>query len=353
VALAIVTGSSGLVGSSVSRYFHDKGFDIAGLDNDQRAAFFGASASTRPNRERLESTLKRYVHHSLDIRDREAIEALFRRYGKDIHVVIHAAAQPSHDWAAKAPYEDFSINALATLYLLEAARTYCPEAVFIFCSTNKVYGDTPNRLPFVECDTRWELAQDHPFAECGIDESMSVDNTLHSLFGVSKLSADALVGEYGKYFGMKTGVFRGGCITGGAHAGAQLHGFLAYLVRCAAAQATYQVFGYGGKQVRDNIHADDLARMFWHFFEDPDCGVIYNVGGSRHSNCSLNEALAWIAQKTKRQPKVEYHATPRKGDHIWWITDIRKFRGRYPKWEFTHTLESILDELLAMVSSHT
>ena len=286
MSVAIVTGSAGLIGSESCQRFHAGGLEIAGLDNDMRARFFGAEASTAGTRKTLEGTLKNYRHAEIDIRDFDAVKKLFDGYGTNVKVVVHTAAQPSHDWAAREPHTDFSVNATGTLNVLEATRQCCPEAVFIFTSTNKVYGDTPNRLPLVELEKRWEIDPAHPYRE-GIDESMSIDQTKHSLFGASKVAADILVQEYGRYFGMQTVCFRGGCLTGPAHAGTELHGFLAYLMKCTVNGKPYRVFGYKGKQVRDNIHSHDLVEAFWQYFNAPRAGEVYNLGGSRHSNCSM------------------------------------------------------------------
>ena len=270
---------------------------------------------------------------------------LFSRYGGAITGVIHTAAQPSHDWAARDPMLDFTVNANGTLVLLEMTRKYCPEAVFIFTSTNKVYGDTPNSLPLVELETRWEL-QNHPYAEHGIDEQMSIDQSKHSLFGASKVAADVLVQEYGRYFGLKTGVFRGGCLTGPAHSGTELHGFLAYLAKCAVTGKPYTVFGYKGRQVRDNIHSHDLVQMLWHFFQAPLAGEVYNAGGSRHSNCSMQEAIGLCEELTGREMSIRYAQENRAGDHIWWISDVRKFRSHYPDWQYNYDIRGILEEIV-------
>ncbi|MGF1505467.1 MAG: NAD-dependent epimerase/dehydratase family protein, partial [Anaerolineae bacterium] len=287
MSIAIVTGSAGLVGSEAAIFFAQQGFDVVGIDNDMRSIFFGDSASTIPNRRRLQQTLgKRYTHIDEDIRSADAIDAVFSRYATDINVVIHTAAQPSHDWAAREPATDFTINANGTLHLLEAARHHAPEAPFIFTSTNKVYGDTPNRLPLVEEETRWEIAADHPYQN-GIREDMSIDTSLHSLFGASKVAADVLVQEYGRYFNMPTVCFRAGCLTGPNHAGAQLHGFLAYLMKCTATGTPYTIFGYKGKLVRDNLHSSDLVNAFWHVYQNPRVADVYNIGGGRFSNCSM------------------------------------------------------------------
>ncbi|MCG6871312.1 MAG: NAD-dependent epimerase/dehydratase family protein [Gammaproteobacteria bacterium] len=347
MSIAIVTGSGGLVGSESARYFHDQGMDVIGIDNDLRAYFFGAEASTRWNSTRLSTELQRFRSEDLDIRDREAIEKLFARYGKDIALVLHAAAQPSHDWAAREPHTDFSVNANGTLVLLEACRQHCPDASFVFVSTNKVYGDTPNELPLVEQDSRWELDPQHPWAEHGFDESMRIDASKHSLFGASKLAADVLVQEYGRYFGMNTVCFRGGCLTGPAHSGAELHGFLAYLARCAVTGNPYTVFGYQGKQVRDNIHSADLVQAFWAYHQAPRPAAVYNIGGSRHSNCSVLEAIALCEQRAGREFNYTLSEESRSGDHIWWISDVRRFQQDYPGWRYRHNLESILDEIVA------
>lgn len=346
MAVALVTGSSGLVGSESVRYFHELGFDVIGIDNDLRSYFFGEDASTVPRRLELERRLGRFRHHSVDIRNQEDISEIFSRSGKDIQLVVHAAAQPSHDWAAREPLTDFSVNATGTLVLLEATRRFCPDAAFIFMSTNKVYGDTPNRLPFDEKETRWEISQTHPYAGRGVDESMSIDRSLHSLFGVGKTAADLLVQEYGKYFGLKTAVFRGGCLTGPAHAGAELHGFLAWLVKCAVSDVPYTIHGYKGKQVRDNLHSADLVRAFWEFCQDPVSGEVYNMGGSIYSHCSVIEAIRKIEEISGKTVRFTISDTARVGDHIWWISDVTKFRSRYPAWEPAYDLQRILEEMV-------
>jgi CDP-paratose 2-epimerase len=350
MSVAVITGSAGLIGAEAVRYFSGKRFEVVGVDNDMRKVFFGAEASTAWSRRELEATVPGYRHREADIRDREAIDALFAEFGSDVAVVIHTAAQPSHDWAAKDPPVDFSVNALGTLVLLEATRKHCPQAVFIFTSTNKVYGDNPNYLPLVELPTRWEVDPAHPYAEHGIDESMSVDQTKHSLFGVSKLAADALVQEYGRYFGMKTACFRGGCLTGPGHAGTMLHGFLSYLVKCAVTGQPYNIFGYKGKQVRDNIHSRDLVNMFWHFCQAPRPGEVYNAGGGRHSNCSMQEAIALCEEMTGRKMNTTYCDQNRIGDHIWYISDTRKFQAHYPGWSYTYDLKRTVGEILESMS---
>ena len=342
----IVTGSAGLIGSESVKRFAREGFKVVGIDNDLRQWFFGKEASTLANRQKLIASVPGYQHHDFDIRDQQAVENLFRRLGKEIALIVHTAAQPSHDWAARDPHADFSVNAVATLNLLEATRQFCPEAAFIFTSTNKVYGDTPNRLPLVELEKRWEIQTGHEY-EPGISETMSIDQTKHSLFGASKVAADVLVQEYGRYFGMKTACFRGGCLTGPAHAGTELHGFLAYLMRCTVDGTPYRVFGYKGKQVRDNIHSHDLVEMFWQFFQKPRSGEVYNAGGSRYSNCSMLEAIDLCEQISGRKLKWTYVEDNRIGDHIWWISDVRKFQSQYPGWKFRYGLKEILDEIHA------
>ncbi len=340
---ALITGSAGLIGSEAVRFFAERGFRVIGVDNDLRGYFFGPQASTAWNREKLKELLgTRYAHYEIDIRDEKQIEALFREHRFD--VIIHTAAQPSHDWASREPLTDFTINADGTLILLENFRKFSPKAVFIFTSTNKVYGDRPNSLPLIELESRFELPNDHEYFQ-GIDESMSIDNSKHSLFGVSKLAADVMVQEYGKYFGLKTGIFRGGCLTGPAHSAASLHGFLSYLVRCISKEEEYTVFGYKGKQVRDNIHSYDLVKMFWEFYKQPRCGEVYNAGGSRHSNISVLEAVAKIEAILGRKARLKITDVPRKGDHIWYISDISKFRRHYPEWDFSYTIDTLLEEL--------
>jgi CDP-paratose 2-epimerase len=346
MSTALITGSAGLIGSEACRKWHAEGFRIVGIDNDMRAEFFGAEASTKNTRLSLEASLPHYSHCVADIRDADAIARVFEEHGREIEVVVHTAAQPSHDWAARAPAVDFGVNAVGTLNLLEATRRHCPEAAFIFTSTNKVYGDTPNRLPLVELEKRWEIAPSHPFAD-GIDESMSIDQTKHSLFGASKVAADVLVQEYGQYFEMKTACFRGGCLTGPAHAGTELHGFLAYLMKCTVTGQPYRVFGYKGKQVRDNIHGHDLISAFWEFFRAPRPGAVYNIGGSRHSNCSMLEAIDLCQRISGRELTWSYVEENRIGDHVWWISDVRKFQNDYPDWHYRYDLEKILQELHA------
>jgi len=346
MSIAVVTGSSGLIGSEAARFLHARGLEIEGIDNDLRRYFFGEDASTRWNADRLAGTLRSFRHHDLDIRDEAAINALFARLGKAVSVVVHTAAQPSHDWAAREPLTDFSVNATGTLVLLEATRRHCPEAVFLFTSTNKVYGDTPNRLPLVELETRWEVDPSHPYAGHGIDEGMSLDQSQHSLFGASKVAADILVQEYGRSFGLKTGVFRAGCLSGPAHSGAQLHGFLAYLARCVVSGAPYTVFGYRGKQVRDNLHSLDLIQAFWQFIQHPRPGGVYNMGGGRQSNCSVLEAIALAERLAGRELCFTVSDEARAGDHIWYVSDCRRFEGDYPGWSRAYDLPRLLGEIV-------
>lgn len=346
MSIALITGSSGLIGSESCRFFHEKGFDIHGIDNNLREYFFGTGSSITWNTERLRSSLKRFTQYPIDIRDEESVFGLFGKLGKNISIVIHAAAQPSHDWAAREPITDFTVNANGTLVMLEATRRFCPDAVFINMSTNKVYGDTPNLLPLVELDTRWECDPSHPFSRYGIDESMSIDQTRHSLFGASKVAADVMAQEYGRYFGLRTVTFRGGCLTGPAHSGAELHGFLAYLIKCVVTGKKYTVFGYKGKQVRDNIHSYDLVNAFWSYFQDPRIGEVYNLGGGRFSNCSMIEAIRMSEEIAERVLEYELIETNRMGDHIWWISDLRKFQRHYPSWQLKYSIQEIVSQIV-------
>lgn len=353
MSVAIVTGSSGLIGSETAKFLHEKGMHVVGIDNDMRKYFFGEDASTAWNTRQLQKSLKHFQHHPIDIRDEEKINNIFSELGKNISLVVHAAAQPSHDWAAKEPFTDFTINANGTLVMLEATRHYCPDAAFIFTSTNKVYGDTPNYLPLVELETRWEIAEAHPFYAHGIDETMNIDQAKHSLFGVSKIAADVATQEYGRYFGLNTGTFRGGCLTGPAHSGAELHGFLAYLAKCGVTGKTYTIYGYKGKQVRDNIHSYDLVNAFWYFFQNPRPGEVYNLGGSRHSNCSVLEAISCIDELTGRNLDYKLSDDARSGDHVWWISDVRKFQQHYPDWAYCYDFKRIIQELVEATQERT
>lgn len=343
--VALITGSAGLIGSEAVRFFDAQGFKTLGIDNDMRKRFFGDKASTAWNRESLEKSHPNYTHFDIDIRDAMAVDRIFDHHNTDVKIVIHTAAQPSHDWAARDPITDFTVNANGTLVLLEAARKHCPDAVFVFTSTNKVYGDAPNFLPLVERDTRWVVDESHPFSKFGIDESMSIDQQTHSLFGASKVAADVLVQEYGRYFGMKTACFRGGCLTGPDHSGTQLHGFLSYLVQCAITGEPYTVLGYKGKQVRDNIHSYDLVNMFWHFYRNPRSGEVYNAGGGVHSNCSILEAIAKCEDLGGKKMNWSVSETNRIGDHVWYVSDVRKFRSHYPSWDYKYNLDDIIRQI--------
>lgn len=340
----MITGSGGLIGSESVDFLAPKFDLIIGIDNDMRRYFFGNEASTNWNIEKIKEKHSNYKHFGIDIRHQDDLKKIFETYQKDISLIIHAAAQPSHDWAAKEPFTDFTVNANGTLNLLEFTRLFCPEAIFIFTSTNKVYGDNPNFLPLVEMETRWELDESHPYFN-GIDENMSLDHTKHSIFGASKVAADVMVQEYGRYFGIKTGTFRGGCLTGPRQAGAQLHGFLSYLMKCAITGEHYTIFGYKGKQVRDNIHSFDLINMFWHFYERPRGGEVYNAGGSRAANCSMQEAITICEEITGNKMNYSYSETNRNGDHIWYISDVSKFKRHYPEWGFKYNLRETLTQI--------
>ncbi|MDP3941277.1 MAG: NAD-dependent epimerase/dehydratase family protein [bacterium] len=339
----LITGSAGLIGSEAVKFFCRKGYQVVGIDNDMRSYFFGQEASTKWNRSRLKKEFASYHHITADIRDEKKIEKVFRQF--DFDLVIHTAAQPSHDWAAKEPLTDFSINATGTLIFLENFRKYASDGVFIFTSTNKVYGDLPNSLPLVELKTRFELPKTHTYFK-GIDESMSIDASKHSVFGASKVAADVMVQEYGRYFGLKTCVFRGGCLTGPAHSGAKLHGFLAYLVKCIVTGTPYTIYGYKGKQVRDNIHSFDLVSAFYQFYKKPRKGEVYNIGGSRHSNVSILEAIQKIEMIVKKKAVVKYVKENRSGDHIWYVSDVTKFQRHYPSWKYTYDGDAILKDLM-------
>jgi len=345
--VALISGSGGLIGSESVAHFAERGYDVVGIENDMRAYFFGPSASTAQQTKRL---LERYPDNfrslAVDIRDADAVDRLIATHARQLELVIHTAAQPSHDWAATEPHTDFAINAVGTLNLLEGVRRHKPDATFIFTSTNKVYGDRPNHLPLVDAGTRFELPADHEYY-AGIPSSMSIDGTLHSLFGVSKAAADLLVQEYGRYFDMPTVCFRGGCLTGPNHAGARLHGFLSYLMRCTVSGEPYTVYGYEGKQVRDNIHSADLVRAFEEFHSSPRVAAVYNIGGGRDSNCSMLEAIELCERIAGRELQWELGGAPRIGDHRWWISDLAAFREDYPGWELTYGIEEILREIHA------
>jgi CDP-paratose 2-epimerase len=341
---AIVTGSGGLIGSETARRLVETGYDVIGIENDTRAKLFGPEASTAHVTERLKRDLPAFLDIDLDIRDADGIERVFAQRGSHIELVVHTAAQPSHDWAANDPQADFGINANGTLNLLEATRNHCPTATFIFTSTNKVYGDTPNRLPLEERENRLELAEDHPYFD-GIDTTMSIDSTLHSLFGASKTAADLLVQEYGRYFEMPTVCFRAGCLTGPNHAGAQLHGFLAYLMKCTVTGDPYTVFGYDGKQVRDNVHSADLVDAFLLFHENPQPAAVFNIGGGRANACSMLEAIAICERIAGNKLNWQMSDQARVGDHRWWISDLDQFGSQYGGWRPRRDLETILTEI--------
>jgi CDP-paratose 2-epimerase len=343
--IALITGSGGLIGSEAVSFFADKFDLVIGIDNNLRQYFFGKEASTDWNRNRLTEKFRNYKDYSVDIRNYADLEAIFKNYSTDISLIVHTAAQPSHDWAAKEPLTDFSVNANGTLNLLELTRLHCADAVFIFTSTNKVYGDNPNLLPLVELEQRWEIDSRHPYFEKGIDEQMSIDHSKHSVFGASKVAADIMVQEYGRYFNIRTAIFRGGCLTGPNHSGAQLHGFLAYLMKCAITGNHYTIFGYKGKQVRDNIHSYDLVNMFWHFYQSPRMGEVYNAGGGRYSNCSMLEAITMCEEITGNKLSYSYTDNNRIGDHIWYISDVTKFQSQYPGWQFTYGIKETLTEM--------
>ena len=347
----LITGSNGLIGSAAVSFFAPKADLILGLDNNMRKHFFGNDGDTKWRELKLKNKFKNFISHNLDVRDYRGLKQVFRKYNSDIDLVIHTAAQPSHDWALKDPILDFEVNANGTLNLLQLTKLYSKDAVFIFTSTNKVYGNTPNHLPFMELESRWELDFTHNFFKNGINETMSIDNSTHSIFGASKIAADIMTQEYGKYFGIKTGTFRAGCLTGPFHSGVKLHGFLSYLIKCAVSDITYTINGYKGKQVRDNLHSFDLINMFWHFFKNPRIGEVYNVGGSRYSNCSLLEAIDMVQKITNKSLSIKYNDKHRKGDHIWWISDISKFKKHYPKWNFKYTLEKTILEIFSEMTN--
>jgi CDP-paratose 2-epimerase len=339
----LVTGSSGLIGSEVVAYFSQNGWDVHGADNNMRATFFGPEGDTRWNQQRLEETLPSFRHHELDIRDRKATSDLIETLRPD--AIVHAAAQPSHDLAARMVFEDFDTNAVGTVNLLEATRRHAPESVFVHMSTNKVYGDAPNELPLSELETRYDYAREEDFP--GIAETFRIDRSKHSLFGASKVAADVMVQEYGRYFGMKTACLRGGCLTGPNHSGVELHGFLSYLIKCNMVGRKYTVFGYKGKQVRDNIHSHDVARFIEAFIAEPRVGEVYNLGGGRDNSCSILEAFRLAEEITGRPMVYDYDERNREGDHICYISDLRKMQAHYPDWSITRSLENIFEEIHA------
>lgn len=347
MSYCVVTGSGGLVGSETVRFFSNVGYTVIGIDNDMRKYFFNTSTQNITNT--LTDKYSNFIHHNIDIRDKDKLEKeIFKKYGDKIKCIVHCAAQPSHDWAAKEPHTDFEINALATLNLLELTRKHCIKSSFIFMSTNKVYGDNPNRLDIEELETRYELK-----GKGSIDEHMSVDHCKHSLFGVSKLSADAMVQEYGRYFNMNTVCFRGGCITGPNHQGAELHGFLSYIVKCIVKNKHYNIFGYKGKQVRDNIHSYDLVNAFWNYHQNPRPAAVYNMGGGRENSLSILETIDLVNKLTNGKWKnYTLLDEARAGDHIWYISDLSKFKKDYPKWDITYSIERIVKDIICSVSGH-
>ena len=348
MSLALITGSTGLIGSEAVNFFCDKGFDVIGIDNNFRKYFFGSNASTTGIKNSISKKNKKYLHHNLDIRNSDGIEKLFKKYKKKISIIIHCAAQPSHDYGKNFPKLDFDINAYGTLNLLELTRKYCPDTVFIFMSTNKVYGDNPNKLKFIEKKYRWELSKKSPFYN-GINENFSIDNCTHSFFGVSKTYADLIVQEYGNNLGLKTVCFRAGCITGPNHQGVPLHGFLSYLVKNCYEKKEYDLIGYKGKQVRDNLHSLDLVNCFWEYYKKPKPGKIYNIGGGRYSNCSIIEAINIFQKLTNIEVKKNIIKLPRVGDHVWYISNLKKFKKDYTNWKQKYDTEKIISELLSNI----
>ena len=345
MSVVLITGSCGLVGSESVKFFSSKGFDVVGVDNNYRMKFFGKDGDTRWVKNNLIKFHKNYTHINADIRNYLALEKIYKKYKNSIKLIIHSAAQPSHDWAKKKPFVDFNINALGTLNLLNLTKKYSYNAPFVFLSTNKVYGDNPNSLPLRELNSRWEIVKKNKFFR-GIDESMSLDNCIHSFFGASKSYADLIVQEYGKNEGLKTVCFRAGCITGPNHSGARLHGFLSYLVKSSLKYHSYSVYGYKGKQVRDNIHSYDLVKCFWNYFKKPRVGEVYNIGGGRKSNCSVVEALNSVESILNIKVKRIFHKINRVGDHIWYISDTTKFKKHYPNWKQKYNIKEIIEELV-------
>jgi CDP-paratose 2-epimerase len=347
--LVFVTGSCGLIGSEVCQYFYRNGFRIAGLDNNQRAVFFGPEGDTSWSLRLLQESIGDYQHYAIDIRDRPAVLSLVARLKPA--AIIHTAAQPSHDRAAAIPFDDFDTNATGTLNLLEAARRSCPEAPFVHMSTNKVYGDRPNSIRLKELDTRWEY--DDPEFENGIPETLSIDQSKHSLFGASKVASDVMVQEYGRYFGMPACCLRGGCLTGPNHSGVELHGFLSYLIKCNREGREYKVYGYKGKQVRDNIHSEDVAALMYEFCKNPRCGEVYNLGGGKSNSCSIWEAFQITADITGKQQRYSYEERNREGDHICYYSDLRKIHAHFPGWKITHSLRRTVEEIAASWSARS
>ncbi len=350
MSVALITGSCGLVGSESALFFSKKGFEIVGIDNNSRRFFFGKDGDTGWIKSRLKKSINKYYHYNIDIRSLDSLEKVFKKYRKKISLIIHSAAQPSHDWAKTRPFIDFDINAKGTLNLLELNKRYCPETPFIFMSTNKVYGDNPNLLPLKEKKSRWEINSNHKYYK-GIDESMSIDRCTHSFFGASKAYADLVVQEYGKNIGLKTACFRAGCITGPNHSGAKLHGFLSYLVKVSLKKKKYTLIGYKGKQVRDNIHSEDLVECFWEFFKRPKRGAVYNTGGGRYSNCSIIEALNLVEKFANIRIKKKLLKQNRVGDHIWYVSSMKKFKKDFPNWKQKYSTKKIIRQLINQFSS--
>ena len=349
MSIVIITGSSGLVGSEAVNFFCDKGFEVIGIDNNLRKFFFGRDGSTLWIKNNLIKRNKKFKNFNIDIRNFNGLEKIFKKYRKNISLIIHCAAQPSHDYGKKFPVLDFNVNATGTLNLLELTKLYCPNSPFIFTSTNKVYGDNPNKLSIIETKNRWELKKNNKYYN-GIDEKFSIDHCTHSFFGVSKTYADLIVQEYGKNIGLKTVCFRAGCITGPNHSGAKLHGFLSYLVKITLATRKYSLIGYKGKQVRDNLHSYDLVNCFWEFFKKPKRGEVYNIGGGRYSNCSILEALDLVEKISNISISRNVVRIPRIGDHIWYISNLKKFKNHYPKWKQKYNTKKILGELIESFS---
>tara|TARA_B100000686_G_C16746461_1_gene949721 strand:- start:438 stop:1484 length:1047 start_codon:yes stop_codon:yes gene_type:complete len=346
MSVAIITGSGGLIGAESVKFFSKKFDKVIGIDNDYRKYFFGKSASVKPNINFLKNKIVNYKHYYFDIRDKNKMEKIFKYYKKNIKFVLHLAAQPSHDWAAKEPFTDFTINALGTLNILENIKKYCAESKLAFFSTNKVYGDTPNFLPLIEKSKRYELSKKHKYFKKGIDEKMNVDNSKHSLFGASKLSGDIYCQEYWKYFDLKVGIFRGGCLTGSLHRGAELHGFLSYLIKAAKERKKYYIFGYKGKQVRDNIHSEDVVQALWEFYKEKNNSGVYNIGGGRSNSCSILEAIDILKRNYDLDTNYQLLKNNRSGDHIWYISNNSKFMKSHKSWKIRRNLDSIISEIV-------
>ena len=346
MSIVIVTGSGGLIGAETVKFFSDKFDTIIGIDNDFRQYFFGKSASVKQNINILKKEISNYKHQYFDIRNKKKIERIFKKYRKNIKFILHNAAQPSHDWAAKEPFTDFSINALGTLNILECMRKYSPNAKLVHMSTNKVYGDRPNLLPLRELKNRYEISKQHKYFRNGIDETMSIDDSKHSLFGASKLAADIYCQEYWKYFDLKVGVFRGCCLTGSLHRGAELHGFLSYIIKAAKEGKKYYIFGYKGKQVRDNIHSKDVVNAFWEFYKTKNNNGVYNIGGGRANSCSILEVIDILKKKYDIKLNYQLMKKNRSGDHIWYISDNSKFKSLHKNWKIKRNLENIIEEIV-------